>query len=343
MAIYTPLETLSSKVSGTTLTSSSHALKPGEALVVTAGSVTGAGAPSTITHNGRTVRQRLAGENTTNSLSLSMWLKGEYHHIQAGQVVLTWASAIVERVACIGKLDLSILKEKSTTRQETTTTTAPATGHTGALITAGSFVIGISYEIDTPGTTDFTAIGAANSNAGTIFTATGIGIGTGTARETLTVTDGMALAAFLARGPSNDTPGTLQFDLGGTDTVNWTAATGTQRVGTGGAPPVSNVTLEVGHLQLVDEESVRARINAYGTARTWMNGLLVVKPRLTEFIRQGITPTDTGAVEQLVTDAGGDTDDILYGIDEATGLWVAYEVAAPGATVATRDATGAWS
>lgn len=48
-------------------------------------------------------------------------------------------------------------------------------------VTAGSFVVGISYTILVPGTTNFTLIGAANNNVGTVFTATGIGSGTGTA------------------------------------------------------------------------------------------------------------------------------------------------------------------
>jgi len=52
-------------------------------------------------------------------------------------------------------------------------------------VTAGSFVVGNTYVIRTAGTTDFTLIGAADSNVGTIFTATGVGSGTGTA-ETIT-------------------------------------------------------------------------------------------------------------------------------------------------------------
>lgn len=46
--------------------------------------------------------------------------------------------------------------------------------------TAGSFVIGRSYTITSPGSTTFTSIGAANNNAGTTFTATGVGSGSGT-------------------------------------------------------------------------------------------------------------------------------------------------------------------
>ena len=54
----------------------------------------------------------------------------------------------------------------------------PAVGPT---VTAGAFVVGTTYEILVPGTTDFTLIGAANSVIGTRFVATGVGVGDGTA------------------------------------------------------------------------------------------------------------------------------------------------------------------
>jgi len=53
-------------------------------------------------------------------------------------------------------------------------------------IAAGSFVTDVEYIIVTTGTTDFTLIGAADSNPGTIFTATGAGTGTGTAKPRFT-------------------------------------------------------------------------------------------------------------------------------------------------------------
>jgi hypothetical protein len=53
-----------------------------------------------------------------------------------------------------------------------------------APVTAGAFVVGRQYQIVTPSNTDFTLIGAANNNAGTVFVANGAGSGTGTARET---------------------------------------------------------------------------------------------------------------------------------------------------------------
>ena len=56
---------------------------------------------------------------------------------------------------------------------------------TYGVITAGAFVIGKEYKIKTSGTTDYTLIGAANSNVDTVFTATGVGTGTGTAIDTV--------------------------------------------------------------------------------------------------------------------------------------------------------------
>lgn len=47
---------------------------------------------------------------------------------------------------------------------------------------AGSFTVGVRYEITTVGTTNFTLIGAASNTPGVFFTATGIGSGSGTAR-----------------------------------------------------------------------------------------------------------------------------------------------------------------
>jgi len=49
--------------------------------------------------------------------------------------------------------------------------------------TAGSFEAGVTYIITSAGNTDFTAIGADDSNVGTEFTATGDGAGTGTAKR----------------------------------------------------------------------------------------------------------------------------------------------------------------
>lgn len=55
---------------------------------------------------------------------------------------------------------------------------------TNPYVEAGSFKINTEYEILTAGTTDFTLIGAPDSNPGTVFTATGPGEGDGTALPT---------------------------------------------------------------------------------------------------------------------------------------------------------------
>lgn len=60
----------------------------------------------------------------------------------------------------------------------------PSSAGTGQEVTAGSFVTSTEYIITATGSTDFTLIGAADSNPGTVFTATGAGSGTGTARPT---------------------------------------------------------------------------------------------------------------------------------------------------------------
>jgi len=54
-------------------------------------------------------------------------------------------------------------------------------GANNVSVTAGSFVVGLNYRIDTIGTTDFTLIGASANTIGLEFVATGVGTGTGTA------------------------------------------------------------------------------------------------------------------------------------------------------------------
>ena len=51
-------------------------------------------------------------------------------------------------------------------------------------VAATALVAATEYKILTTGDTDFTAVGAADSNPGTVFTATGAGVGTGTAVAT---------------------------------------------------------------------------------------------------------------------------------------------------------------
>ena len=66
-------------------------------------------------------------------------------------------------------------------------------------VSAGSFVVGESYIIAVPGTTNFTSIGAADSNVGTVFTATGAGSGTGTAYIDESVSDAEGIAKYISK------------------------------------------------------------------------------------------------------------------------------------------------
>ncbi len=58
----------------------------------------------------------------------------------------------------------------------------------GTDVNAGSFVTSTVYIIKTAGNTDFTAVGAASNNVGTVFTASGAGSGTGVATQANDVT-----------------------------------------------------------------------------------------------------------------------------------------------------------
>ena len=55
------------------------------------------------------------------------------------------------------------------------------------VVNATALVANTWYQILVPGNTDFTLVGAANSNAGTVFKATGAGVGTGTTTRIATI------------------------------------------------------------------------------------------------------------------------------------------------------------
>lgn len=79
----------------------------------------------------------------------------------------------------------------------------------GAAITAGNFVIGVTYTIVTSGTTNFSAVGAANNNPGTVFVASGVGSGTGTAASTTADNIAIGSSALLV-----NTTGTPNIAIG---------------------------------------------------------------------------------------------------------------------------------
>lgn len=79
-----------------------------------------------------------------------------------------------------------------------------------ATITAGAFVVDQEYEIVTAGSTDFTLIGAADSNVGTRFVATGVGAGTGTAIE-IKVSDFVKTKGWKVKGCATCPSGYSQY------------------------------------------------------------------------------------------------------------------------------------
>jgi hypothetical protein len=103
-------------------------------------------------------------------------------------------------------------------------TAPPVLTETTAQVSAGSFVVGKKYVIESLGTTDFTAIGATSNTVGLTFTATGAGSGTGVAGN-----DSRSLStAFSFSGIDTDT-----------DTYNPAFPTLSVSVDGGAATPVS--------------------------------------------------------------------------------------------------------
>lgn len=336
MVTRTAKGTASSKTSGATLTIPSFTVPAGHSLVVGATYDNAQAAPTSVKHSGRDLNRRQQQDNASRSIHSSMWVKGEYHKEQTGTCVLTWASAIVERAAFATSLDLAIRKDDGAGNEETASVANPGTGRTGALLTAGAFVVGTRYEIVTVGTTDFTLIGAASNTVGLLFVATGVGSGTGTAREALSSATAFVICCFGAEGPVEDTAGTAQIR----DNGSLATATVGQRAGTTGGTGPTNITVQETFLELTTQHYTRGVING-ATSRRWVNTLLAMEERLT-LGQQGVSISDIINVEAIVAAAGGNVNDIFYGFNEATGEYEAFEIASPGAAVARYDSVDGW-
>jgi len=151
--------------------------------------------------------------------------------------------------------------------------------------------------------------------------------------------NGFVFTCFVAEGPSSDhESATAEIEDGGF----WTTAFIGQKAGTVGPPPISNITVIETYLEISDQDPTRARLQN-ATERNWVSGLVVLPARLSE-LRQGISISDMIDVDQIVSDAGGDPDNVYYGLNEDTGLWEAYETTTPGTlrAVRSRDSEGGW-
>ena len=337
MVTRTARGTASDKTSGASLTIPSFTVPAGHSLVVGAGYDNAQLAPSTVLHAGRHLRRKIQRDDATNGFHASVWLKGEYNKEQTGTCVLTWGASIGKKAAVASSYD-RVHKEDDDSSNIQAATTSPGTGQTGASVTAGSFVVGVRYEIETVGTTDFTLIGSADNNVGTLFVATGAGSGTGTARSALDSDVAMACCFFIAEGPSSDHgSATAQIEDGGT----FQTATIGQTAGTAGAPPVSNITIIETFLELTTFNPTRGRLQN-ATSRNWISMAELIEPRAARH-KLAVSPTDFNAVDEIVTAAGGDPDDVYFGVN-ADGIIEAYETTTPGTLRATYDPeTGFWN
>ena len=72
---------------------------------------------------------------------------------------------------------------------------------------AGNFIVGHTYTIKTPGSTNFIAIGSANNNIGTTFVATGTGSGSGVATGTYRTASGKYKILLASFPPLEDAEG----------------------------------------------------------------------------------------------------------------------------------------
>lgn len=91
------------------------------------------------------------------------------------------------------------------------------TSTAGSTVNAGSFVVGTQYTIFSQGDTNWTSIGAANSNVGTVFVATGTGSGSGQATintwtsSAPTASSLTLLATITTTSGSSQTSGTISL------------------------------------------------------------------------------------------------------------------------------------
>lgn len=127
------------------------------------------------------VAWKLSANQDAGDLRIAMTLR------EISSDAFSWSAeeqAIVANNADISKLSqVNQNKKSAIVFQNGLDLLVDATNPQVSLVSAGSFVTSNSYTIVSVGNTDFTAIGAANNEVGTTFTATGAGSGTGTAYD----------------------------------------------------------------------------------------------------------------------------------------------------------------
>ena len=116
------------------------------------------------------------------------------------------------------------------------TTTFSSIGATS--VTAGSFVVGATYIIVSVGTTNFTLVGASANTVGVTFCATGVGSGTGTVDQMLFTASGVgsgtgtaALAMTITNSPNIGTVTAGSFNAGTTYIISSIGSTDFTTIG----------------------------------------------------------------------------------------------------------------
>jgi len=180
------------------------------------GNITHTNTGLTITSTGGTVSAGQITSSTTSGFSI----------IAASDITLPISSVAAFSVTSTGG---RILQAANTyvTQNGTSTNNLVTLNASGDILltnpiinvdaTAGGFTVGRVYTIAAAGTTDFTAIGAANNNVGTTFIASGIGLGTGRA----TVATGNEFNRLILQGAANGATG---ISIVGTSYASNTAA-----------------------------------------------------------------------------------------------------------------------
>lgn len=140
-----------------------------------------------------------------------------------GAIVVEASEMIIGRgytVYSTGSTDFTLYGAANSDVGVSFTATAIGTGNgtvavTTDIITANAAVANTEYYIVSAGTSDFTTIGAADNNVGTIFTANGAATGTGTLVETADIVTGSTISDTSSVNYTILTLGTSDFtDIG---------------------------------------------------------------------------------------------------------------------------------
>jgi hypothetical protein len=179
--------------------------------------------------------------------------------------------------------------------------------------TAGTFVVSTEYRILTTGTTDFTLIGAADSNPGTIFTATDVGTGTGTAIRTAGDMPGRLV--FSTTPDNTGAPverlritstGQATFTTTGTTAAIFnTAANGFIRVTDGTIQTQLQNVGGAGKLRTVTDHPLAFDINSVERARIRADGMFEVKGAGTAGVSPAFSINGSAPSNSAVVDSSG--------------------------------------